>query len=356
MRQERLSRVRKALTAKGLTQMILCDPESISYLTDIYIDPHERFFALYLRVDGRQKLFANKLFVFEEQGMDVVWLNDTDDVGKTVAAHVDGEKDMGIDKAMQARFLIPLQEQLPSMRCRLSSECVDWCRAVKDEQELALMRVASQINDAAMREVEKRIQPGVTELELAEAITDSYQRLAGATPSFDIIVAFGANAADPHHVTDETVLREGDCVLIDTGCRKDGYCSDMTRTYFCRSASEKQKAVHDLVRRANERAESLVRPGVRLCDIDAAARGVISDAGYGAYFTHRLGHFIGREVHEYGDVSAAFDRPVEEGMIFSIEPGVYLPGEFGVRIEDLVVVTRDGCEVLNQLDKKWKIF
>ena len=121
----------------------------------------------------------------------------------------------------------------------------------------------------------------------------------------------------------------------------------MTRTFFFRSASEKQREVYEAVRRANEAARALVAPGVRFCDLDAAARTVIQEAGYGPYFTHRLGHQIGLDVHEPGDVSAVHDAPVQPGMTFSIEPGIYLPGEFGVRIEDLVLVTDEGCEVLN---------
>ena len=168
-------------------------------------------------------------------------------------------------------------------------------------------------------------------------------------------MAFGANAADPHHAPDGTVLKEGDCVLFDVGCRKDGYCSDMTRTFFWRSASEHHRQVYETVRRAQETAEAGVRPGVRLCDIDAMARDVIAAAGYGPNFTHRLGHFIGLETHEYGDVSPADCRMTESGMIFSIEPGIYLKDDIGVRIEDLVLVTEEGCERLNRYSKELEV-
>lgn len=135
------------------------------------------------------------------------------------------------------------------------------------------------------------------------------------------------------------------------GCMYKGYCSDMTRTVFYQEVTEKQKEVYNLVLQANLAAEAIIKPGVRLCDIDRAAREIIEKAGYGPQFNHRTGHFIGREVHEYGDVSASFDMPVKAGMIFSIEPGIYIDGEFGVRIEDLVMVTEDGCEILNKYSK-----
>ena len=166
--------------------------------------------------------------------------------------------------------------------------------------------------------------------------------------SFTPLVAFGANAADPHHEPDGTVLKAGDCVLFDVGCVRDGYCSDMTRTFFYREISEHSRQIYEIVRRANEAAEALVCPGVRLCELDAAARDLITAEGYGPQFNHRLGHFIGLKEHEFGDVSSAFVWPVEPGMIFSIEPGIYLAGDIGVRIEDLVLVTETGVQILNR--------
>ena len=141
-------------------------------------------------------------------------------------------------------------------------------------------------------------------------------------------------------------------MLFDVGCRKDEYCSDMTRTFFFDEPDEEQRRVYEVVRRANEAGKAAVHPGARFCDIDAAARTVIEDAGYGPYFTHRLGHQIGLDVHEPGDVSSANEAQVRPGMCFSIEPGIYLPGRFGVRIEDLVIATEDGCEVLNDYPRE----
>ena len=217
------------------------------------------------------------------------------------------------------------------------------------------MRAASRINDQVMEEVAGFFHEGVTEREAARFIESRYTALGCSSPSFPTIVSFGAHGADPHHEPDDTPLAPGDSIVIDMGCRKDRYCSDMTRTFFWQEASEEARAVHDLVREANERAEALVRPGVPLCELDKAARDHIAAAGYGEYFTHRLGHFIGQRDHEQGDVSSANTALAEPGMIFSIEPGVYLPGKFGVRVEDLVLVTEDGCEILNHVDKHGRI-
>ena len=350
----RLMRVSESLKDAGLTQMLVTDPSSIRYLTGVEIEPGERFVGLFLS-EEQPKLIINRLFSTPVQDQEILWYSDTDDLAGLLASLCDGGKPLGIDKQMPARFLLPLRDRLPNSRMTLASECVDWVRGVKDESERELMRMNSRINDEVMLRTKAFIREGMTEKQVAEYLTAQYYDLGCESVSFDPIVSFGANAADPHHMPDSTVLKRGDCIVVDIGGKKQGYCSDMTRTFACGEASEKLRSVHDLVRRANETAESIIKPGVRLCGIDKAARDVIAEAGCGEYFTHRLGHFIGTEVHEYGDVSAAFTKKVEEGMVFSCEPGVYLPGELGVRIEDLVLVTKDGCEVLNRVAKKLEI-
>ena len=169
------------------------------------------------------------------------------------------------------------------------------------------------------------------------------------------MVGCGATGADPHHSGDATVLKPGDSVIFDIFTPISRYWCDMTRTVFYQSVTEEQRKVYELVRRANEAAEAMIRPGVLLSDLDKAARDIITDGGYGPNFTHRLGHGCGLECHEPPDVSGASHTPLEPGMVFSIEPGIYLPGKFGVRIEDLVLVTEDGCQVLNQYPKDLQV-
>lgn len=354
MYQQRLERVCARLSEKGLSQMIVCDPLSIRYLTGVYVEPYERLYALYLRTDGQHRFFLNTLFVVPDTGIPCTWFSDTDDGIAILAGFADKTAAMGIDKNWPARFLLSLMAYNPNVRYLNSSDCIDTVRAVKDEFERQKMRAASLLNDACMEKAASHIRAGMTELECADYIRSLYKE-AGCCESFSTIVSFGANGADPHHEPDDTILQPGDGIVIDMGCEKDGYCSDMTRTFFCQSAAPDYAAIHDLVRTANEAAEKLIRPGVRFCDLDKAARDIISDAGYGEYFTHRLGHSIGMKEHEAGDVSQSNPDKVCEGMTFSIEPGVYLPGRFGVRIEDLVLVTADGCEILNHVDKNWKV-
>lgn len=355
MNLERVERVLRAMKEKNLEQLIVSDPKSIWYLTGVDVAPFERLLALLLRTDGNHVLFLNNLFHVPKTDLTEVWFSDTDDSIGMIAEKIMPDAALGIDKEWPARFLIPLMERCPRMTPVLASDCVDDCRAVKDEEEKKLMREASRINDLVMERVADFVKEGMTEKQVADFIEREYLKEGCSGPSFSSIVSFGKNAADPHHEPDDTVLHAGECVLVDMGCKKDRYCSDMTRTFFCKSVTPRQTEIYDLVRRANEAAEALIRPGVRFCDIDAAARDLITEAGYGPNFNHRLGHFIGQSEHEKGDVSSANTMPVKAGMIFSIEPGIYLEGDFGVRIEDLVLVTEDGCERLNRVDKSLRI-
>ena len=356
MHVERANRILKALDRLDARQMLITDPMSIFYLTDIYVQPFERFFGLLLRVDGNHVLFLNKLFfVPQDVGIEKVWYSDTDPVTDIVAKYLDHSSPLAVDKDLTARHLLPLMEKKAAASFINGSPAVDYTRGIKDAEEQKKMIAASEINDAAMAQFKTLIHDGVTEAEAAGKMLEIYRSLGAEGFSFSPLVAFGANAADPHHEPDDTVVKPGDCVLFDVGCIKDGYCSDMTRTFYFKEVSEHCKEIYHIVRRANEAAEALIRPGVRLCDIDAAARDLITKEGYGPQFNHRLGHFIGLKEHEYGDVSSGFDWPVQPGMIFSIEPGIYLTGDTGVRIEDLVLVTEDGVKILNRYPHELEI-
>lgn len=356
MNQSRVERILKALNEMGLGQMLITDPMSVRYLTGVHVAPFERFYGLYLREDGKHVYFLNRLFyVPEDTGVEHVWYSDTDPVMDLVAERLDREQPLGVDRELKAGFLLPLMERGAAKGFVDASAAVDRTRAVKDEEEQEKMRLSSHINDLAMKEFKSLIREGITEEEAASRMLKIYQSLGADGFSFEPLVAFGANAADPHHAPDGTVIKQGDAVLFDVGCIKDGYCSDMTRTFYYRQVSGEHRHIYDTVRRANEAAIAQIRPGVPLCELDHTARKLIESEGYGPYFTHRLGHFIGLGEHEHGDVSSANRQKAEPGMIFSIEPGIYLPGDTGVRVEDLVLVTESGCEVLNHYSKELEV-
>ena len=333
-------------------QLLVTDPWSIYYLTGFYAEMYERFSGVLLKAGERPVIFNNALYPIDGyNNASVVVFSDTDDLTELLAAHIDSAMPLGVDSQMRSGFLVPLQERNVASSFFLGSFAVADARAHKDATERDLMRRSSAINDAVMARVAQLVRPGVTECEIADQLLNIYREEGAQGFSFDPIVSFGANAADPHHEPDGTVLQENQVVLFDIGGRHNGYCSDMTRTFFWGDVDDESRRIHDIVRTANEAAEAMIKPGVRFCDIDRTARDVIEDSGYGAYFTHRLGHSIGLQDHEPGDVSLANESRVEPGMTFSIEPGIYLPGHTGVRIEDLVLVGETGVEVLNAYDK-----
>ena len=352
--EARVARVLERLEAGHPgSQLLVTDPWSIFYLTGFYAEMFERFSGVLLRAGARPVIFDNALYPIDAyDNADVVVFNDTDDLASVLMDRIDPTAPLGIDASMRSGFLIPLQEREAASSFFLGSYAVADTRAHKDARERELMRQSSRINDAVMAELPALVHEGVTEHEIASQMLTLYRKHGAQGFSFPPIVSFGANAANPHHEPDDTALATGQVVLFDIGGQYEGYCSDMTRTFFWGEPDEESRRIYDFVRRANEAAEALVAPGVRFCDLDRAARQVIEDAGYGPYFTHRLGHSIGLQDHEPGDVSAVNEAVVEPGMTFSIEPGIYLPRRTGVRIEDLVLVTEDGCEILNSYTKE----
>ena len=350
MNQQRLNLVRENMKKAGLHQIIVTEIEPVFYLTGIWIAPMERMMALYLDDSGRVIFFGNKLFGLQPQeGMEVVEHTDSDDpVAQLAQAVAPGV--LGIDETWPSRFLIGLMKHRPDVQPVAGSLPVEQATMYKDEEERQRMREASAIDDACVDMAIHSVKGGATEREISTKVENFFKEKGCDKLGFSI-VAMGANGADPHHDADDTVLKEGDSIVIDIGAPFNHYWCDMTRTVFYKTASEEQRKVYELVRQANEAAIAAVKPGLPLREFDLAARKVIEDGGYGEYFTHRTGHSIGMKEHEKPPVASDCDVIARPGMVFSIEPGIYLPGKFGVRIEDLVLVTEDGCEVLNKYPK-----
>lgn len=351
--KERMQKTRERMRLSGYDSLIVSDPVSIYYLTGLMIHPGERLYALLLE-GSRELLIINRLFpVKAPDGIELLWYSDTEDPVSVLVSHMNQEGGgvIGVDKAWPARFLLRLQELVPNASYRNGSMAVDGVRMLKEPEEQLNMLEASRLNDEAMKALQGLIPSGKTEREMIHGLQGIYQGL-GTEFSFEPIICYGANCADPHHSCDDTTVKPGDSVILDIGCAYQHYCSDMTRTVFYQSVSPEAEKIYNLVLEANLAAIRAVKPGARFCDIDAAARNVIEEAGYGAFFTHRTGHAIGLEVHDFGDVSAVNEALLEPGMIFSIEPGIYLEGNLGVRIEDLVLVTDEGCRVLNHVSKE----
>ena len=267
--------------------------------------------------------------------------------GSTSAKHI------VIDEAMRSHFALILLEALSSPTYEFTTSTIGALRMRKDEDEYANLKENALIDDRAMQAGFAAIKEGVTELEIGEAINKHFIS-EGAKPQF-CIVGSGPNGAFPHHHTGDRKVKYGDAVLIDIGGRKGTFPSDMTRMSVLGKPPEGYLEIHAIVERAVQAAMSAAKPGVMAKEVDAAARNVITEAGYGDYFVHRTGHGLGIDIHEPPYITATSEVILDEGMVFSIEPGIYLQGRFGVRLEEIVILRADGPEILSELTRELNI-
>ncbi|MEM6303317.1 MAG: Xaa-Pro peptidase family protein [Pseudomonadota bacterium] len=258
-----------------------------------------------------------------------------------------------LDETMRADHAALVQDRLLNARRQFCESTVGALRARKSAEEYAILKANARIADAAMQAAWAAMRPGMTELEVAQIARDSF---AGqeARPLFSIVGA-GGNGAMPHHQTGDALLEAGQAVVMDIGGGKDGFSSDITRMAVMGAGPEGYAEVHAVVEAAVQAALATARPGVRAHEVDDAARGVIAAAGYGDYFLHRTGHGMGVEVHEPPYITGSAQVVLEEGMVFSIEPGIYLPGRFGIRLEDIVILRSEGPEVLSELPRDVRV-
>ncbi|MEU6347876.1 aminopeptidase P family protein [Streptomyces sp. NPDC047072] len=255
----------------------------------------------------------------------------------------------GVSDTTWALHLLGLQEALPLTTYRALTTVLPMLRAVKDEPEAARLTAAAAAADAAYEEILAVRFAGRRESDVAADLARLLREHGHSQVDFAVVGA-GPNGADPHHEAGDRVIEQGDTVVLDFGGLKDGYGSDTTRTVHVGEPTDEERTVHDLVRTAQQAAFEAVAPGVPCQEIDRRARRVVEDAGYGDHFAHRTGHGIGVTTHEPPYLAEGEETPLAPGMCFSIEPGVYLPGRFGVRIEDIVLCTPDGGRRLNTTD------
>ena len=254
-----------------------------------------------------------------------------------------------LDETMRADFALLVLDALPGASRRFTDDTVGYLRARKDRAEFDALKASAVLNDAAMAAGFAALREGITERETADVIRAFY-KAHGATPEFTS-VCFGPNGAFPHHHTGETRLKDGDAVLIDTGGRIHGYPSDMTRVGYFGSAPEGFGQIHSVLDRAVEAAVAASRIGARASEVDKAARDIITAAGYGPNFLHRTGHGLGLDIHEGPYITASSDGELAEGMVFSIEPGIYLQGQFGLRLEEIVIIRNGVAEILSDMPR-----
>lgn len=258
------------------------------------------------------------------------------------------------DEVLPVARAVTIREATPGIDWIGLGAKLDALRLRKDPAEIDAMRRSARIAEIGLERALDVLRPGVTERRVALALEFAMREAGASGTSFDTIVASGPRGALPHGVASDRAIAAGEMVTIDFGCVADGYCSDQTVTVGVGPVNGEMRRVYDVVLDAQLRAIDALRPGVSLRDVDAVARGLIAEAGYGEYFGHGLGHGVGMEIHENPRVSGVSDGIAEEGHVVTIEPGIYIPGRFGVRIEDTLVVTADGCDRITSIDKSWR--
>jgi Xaa-Pro aminopeptidase len=359
---DRLSHTQRAAADAGLDALLVTPGPDLRWLTGYDALPLERLTCLVLLSDGDPFMVAPGLEVPAVQaspvgdlGVEVVGWGETEDPYGLIAARLPAPRSVGLANRMWAEQVLRMRAALPGAEQRLASDVLGALRVRKTPEEVDALRRAGQAIDRVHQRMAEFLHPGRTEREAGRAIAAAI--LAEGHVSVDfVIVGSGPNGASPHHEVGDRVLERGDPVVVDIGgTTAEGYCSDCTRNY---TLGEPPAAYVDYVHvlhAAQLAACEHARPGVTAASVDAAAREVITEAGFGDRFIHRTGHGIGVETHEDPYIVEGNDTVLEPGMAFSIEPGIYLPGRHGARIEDIVVTTEDGIERLNTTDRQYLV-
>jgi len=352
---ERLSLARKAAADAGLDALLISPGADLRYLTGYHAHVSERLVCLAVPAVGEPFLVVPEL----EQpgaeasplgglGIDIVGWGETDDPYAVVAARLPaGLERVAVDNHMWAEKVLAFRAALPGAGQSLAGRVLLELRMRKTPAEIEALRRAGAAIDRVHRRIGEWVRAGRTEREAARDIADAILQAGHTTADF-VIVASGPNGASPHHEVSDRVIRAGDPVVVDIGgTTPDGYCSDSTRTYAVGEPPAAFRELYEVLQRAQHAQIQAIRPGITAEQLDAVGRDMIAAAGYGEHFIHRTGHGIGLETHEEPYIVSGSTRPLEPGMAFSVEPGIYLPGRFGARIEDIAVCTADGGERLN---------
>ncbi|MGW4643728.1 M24 family metallopeptidase [Sphaerisporangium sp. NPDC004334] len=350
----RVADVRAATAAAGIGALLLTPGPDLRYVTGYDALPLERLTCLVVPAEGeafmvvpRLELPAAEHSPASRLGLEFVAWDETDDPYALVARRVGAVATVGLADRMWAMQSLRFRSALPGAEQVLAGSVLRELRMRKSPAEVAALREAGAAIDAVHAQVPGLLKEGRTEREVGRDIAEAILAAGHSTVDF-VIVGSGPNGASPHHELSDRVIQAGDPVVVDIGGQMpSGYCSDSTRTYSVGEPPADFSAYYEVLRQAQEAACAAVRPGVPCEAVDAAAREIIADAGYGERFIHRTGHGIGLETHEEPYIVSGNAEPLAPGFAFSVEPGVYLPGRHGSRIEDIVVCTETGGERLN---------
>lgn len=348
---DRVGAVRSKLAETGLDALVVTKEENKYYLSMFPSTSYEL-------VITRDDAFILTDFRYAEAAEDLapVFRAVITEPGYSIREFLNecGAEKLGLEfKDVNVDYYNLMQEALPDRAVLVSYDgMIEKIRSVKDKMELAYIAMAEKIGDQAFSYILGQIKPGVSEKEIALKLELKMRELGAEKLSFDTIVVSGERSSLPHGMPSDKLIEKGDLVTMDFGCKFMGYCSDMTRTIAVGSVSPDQKKIYDIVLRAQKETCQAIKAGVRAADVDAVARSIIEAEGYGRYFGHGLGHGVGLEIHEAPTANPRSREVLEQGMLVTIEPGIYLPKKFGVRIEDLSIVTENGIINLTGSEKE----
>lgn len=358
---KRIEKLTHWMKEQDIGMCFLTSTENIFYFSNFYSDPHERLLglAIFQEVEPFLILPAMEKNSAKDSGwsFEIIGYSDIDNPWELVerAAKKRGKtfEKIAIEKEhMNVERYEELQDRFSSVAFVSAEEKLRRLRMIKDEGEIARIKEACALADYAIEAGTAEIREGRTELEVLASVEYELKKKGVQEMSFATMVLTGKNGANPHGIPGQTKIQKGDFILFDLGVVVEGYCSDITRTVAYGDINEKQREIYETVLKGQLSAIEASKPGVTCSEVDLTARNIIREAGYGEYFNHRLGHGLGISVHEYPSLTETNPLILETGMVFTIEPGVYLPGVAGVRIEDDIVITDNGAESLTKYQKE----
>jgi len=358
----RMDKVREGMAKEGIDIFLISPSSNMFYLSGYGVKPDKRLLLLVLPLKGDPFLIANLLYKEQVKSLpvkDFIYWKDGEDSFTLLKSEIEKRnisvKKIALEPEISALFSIPLINIFSGAAFVLGSSITEPLRQYKDNTELDLIRRACRESDEALAAVINKgsYWVGKTEMDFWEALFAEFSQRGLGT--FGASIQVGENAAIPHYSTGRVVIEKGKCLLVDFWGRYEGYYTDCTRTFHFGKPDEEFVKIHQIVLEAHLAAVEKSKPGNTLGDVDYAARSVIEKHGYGEYFTHRTGHGLGIDVHEGDSANVGVTVPLTRGMVFSIEPGIYLPGRFGARIESLVAIGDNGSEVLHSYPRELKI-
>lgn len=352
----RMASVRAQMAATGTDLVAIGPGAHMQWLLGFHPHADERPCLLLIGPEREGFLMPALNADASRQFTDIAFHSWSDDEGQQaalsaalVATGTEKAEKVSVDETMRADFALLVLDALPKTNRSYTTETIGALRMQKDESEYSGLKQNAMIADLAMEAAFAAIRPGLTELQIAAIIRERFAD-HGAKPLFTIVGA-AANGAFPHHQTGDSRIKDGDAIVIDIGGRDGTYSSDITRMALVGTGPEGYSEVHAVVEAAVQAALAAAKPGVQAKEVDAAARSTIVAAGYGEYFLHRTGHGLGVEGHEPPYITATSKTVLEAGMVFSIEPGIYLPDRFGIRLEEIVILREGGPEILSRLPR-----